>query len=145
MKSVLVLLIFISFFCSPTSEKTENYYPANSSPLENKITTDNLIYIAWACECANWIEENKYNEYEKENKLDDSSIFLEPADSSLILPDTLGYSADIIKFTGQFYTEKGYPKNYPKSEEKPEPARVFRYTNYKVIRSNYRDFVSDKN
>ena len=75
----------------------------------------------------------------------ENSIFLEPADSSLLLPDTLGYSADIIKFTGQFYTEKGYPKNYPRSEQDPEPSRVFRYTNYKVIRSNYRDLVNNKN
>ena len=113
-------------------------------PGENKIKTVNLTYISWACECANWIEENEYDKFEKQGKLAENSIFIEPIDSSLELPDTLGYSADIIKFTGQFYTQKGYPKNYPKSEEKPEPARVFRYTNYKVIRSNYRDFVEKK-
>ena len=156
MKSVWILIISINFYCSPTSEKSDSepnptsksdieYYPANNSPLENGIRTVNLTYISWACECANWIEEGNYDKYSDQDKLAENSIFLEPVDSSLILPDTLGYSADIIKFTGQFYTEKGYPKNYPKSEQKPEPARVFRYINYKVIRSNYRDFVDNKN
>ena len=145
MKSVVVLLILISFSCSPISDKSESYYPANKSPLENKIITVDLFYIAWACDCANWIEEDNYEKYSDQDNMAENSIFLEPADSNLILPDTLGYSADIIKFTGQFYTEKGYPKTYPRSEQNPEPARVFRYTNYKVIRSNYRDFVNNKN
>jgi hypothetical protein len=148
MKFLIAVIIVINCFCSPSSDKKKDnreYYPANKSPLENKIKTVDLIYIAWACECANWMEENEYKKYEDQGKLAENSIFLEPADSSLILADTLGYSADLIKFTGQFYTEKGYPKNYEKSEENPEPARVFRYTHYKVLRSNYRDFVDNKN
>ena len=88
------------------------------------------------------IEEDGREKYSDPGKLPENSIFPETADSSLILPDTVGYSADIIKFTGEFYTEIGYPKNYPKPEQNPEQARVFRYKNYKVIRSYYRDFVN---
>jgi hypothetical protein len=129
----------------PVSKGDIEYYPANNSPLEDNIKTVNLTYISWPCECANWIEEGNYDKYSDHGKLAENSIFLEPVDSSLILPDTLGYSAGIIKFTGQFYTQKGYPKNYPKSEQRPEPARVFRYANFKIIKSNYRNFVIDKN
>jgi hypothetical protein len=154
-RSTIIVLILSNYFCSPSPGKNRQedhpsknnleYYPANKSPLESKIKTVDLTYIAWGCECANWIEANAYDKFEDENKLAENSIFLESGDSSLKLPDTLGYSGDIIKFTGEFYTEKGYPGNYPISEQHPAPARVFRYTSYKVVRSNYRDFVANKN
>ena len=87
MKSILILLILFSFSCSSTSGKKEEdkdlpqkniveYYPANTSSLENKIKTVNLTYISWACECANWIEENEYDKFEKQGKLAENSIFI---------------------------------------------------------------------
>ena len=154
MKFTLTLFIIINFFCTPNEkDKTTDhpapdntdYYPENTSPLESKIRTINMTYIAWGCECANWIENDKYDHYEDENTLAQNSIFLEPADPGLGLPDTLGYSGDIIQFTGQFYSDKGYPKKYPVSEQKPEPARVFRYTSYTVVKSGYEYFKPGKN
>ncbi|OQP60705.1 hypothetical protein A3860_32415 [Niastella vici] len=115
-----------------------------SNSLEEKEQTLELSYIAWACDCANWATSEdiqKYNDTE-EDALAEQSIFIEPADKSLILPDTLGYSMDIIKFTGHFYKKKGFPKEYS-SQEKPDKARVFRYTKYQVIRSNYRESKID--
>jgi len=119
-----------------------SYFKTNS--IENKEQVIELSYIAWACDCANWAtldDIRKYND-DSVDTLADRSIFIEPADTSLILPDTLGYNGDIIKFTGHFYKEKGYPKNY-RSGEKPDKARVFRYTRYQVIESNYKYSKAD--
>ena len=142
MKFVLPLIVALLLSCSdPTS--SPNYYPTYTKNLEDKIQTLELQYIAWACECANWATLSDINKYQDTGILSDHSFFIEPADTSLNLPDTLGYSADIVRFTGQFYQEKGYPKNYEKSEQQVQKARVFRYTKYKVIRSNYREFITD--
>lgn len=107
--------------------------------LVEKEQTIELSYIAWACDCASWATLEDIRKYHDNSgdTLADLSIFIEPADTSLSLPDTLGYNGDIIKFTGQFYKEKGFPKEY-RSQEKPDKARVFRYTKYQVIESNYK-------
>lgn len=107
------------------------------NPLEKEEQTIDLMYIAFACECANWVPTDKV-QYLDNPLLDpsDYSIFIEPAYTNLVLPDTLGYNGDIICFTGQFYQQKGFPKGY-KSYQYPEKARVFRYTDYKIISSNY--------
>lgn len=103
-----------------------------------KVETLDLTYIAWACDCANWASEESMSKYP--HNADDSlaimSIFIEPADSSLVLPDTLGYSGDKVRFTGSFYEYSGFLENY-QSIKSPDKARVFRYTRYKVLKSNH--------
>lgn len=108
--------------------------------LDGKTQTLELTYIAWACDCANWASKEDINRYHDniDNTLANRSIFIEPASQALELPDTLGYSNDIIKFTGQFYKEKGFPKGYD-SFENPEESRVFRYTDYEVVISNFKE------
>src|SRR6188508_2513966 len=109
----------------------------STNSLEEKIQTIELSYIAWGCDCANWAtiaDIKKYND--SGDSLADLSVFIEPVGDSLILPDTLGYNGDRIQFTGQFYKSKGFPKGYS-SNEMPDKSRVFRYTKYKVIESNY--------
>jgi hypothetical protein len=124
--------------CSSNSGD-KSYY--SDKVLEDTIGTLDLSYIAWGCECANWATEADINKLNHDgDKLANKSIFIEPADSSLELPDTLGYSGDLIRFTGQFYKNKGYPKQYVKTEQKVEKAKIFRYTKYEILRSNYRDF-----
>ena len=124
---ILILALLVS--CS--------YFKTNS--LEEKEQTIELSYIAWACDCANWATAEDIQKYHDNSgdSLADHSIFIEPADATVSLTDTLGYNGDIIKFTGQFYKEKGFPKEY-RSQEKPDKARVFRYTKYQVIESNYK-------
>ena len=109
--------------------------------LEEKVKTLELTYIAWACDCAKWATKEDLKKYSTGDALADQSIFVEPANQSLELPDTLGYSNDIIIFSGQFYNEKGFPRGYQSFEE-PEKARVFRYTEYEVVKSNYRESVN---
>jgi hypothetical protein len=98
----------------------------------------------WACECANWATQDVITKYQDTGKLSDHCVFIEPADTSLILPDTLGYSGDIVQFTGQYYIDKGYPKDYVKGEQQVDKAQVFRYTSFKIIKSNYRQSLADQ-
>jgi hypothetical protein len=114
-----------------------------TNTLEEKEQTIELSYIAWACDCANWATvENIGKYYDAGDTLAELSVFIEPANKSLELPDTLGYNNDIIKFTGHFYKNKGFPKDYY-SIEHPDKARVFRYTKYEIIRSNHKFIKSD--
>lgn len=116
----------------------------NKGGLEDKIKTLELTYIAWACDCANWSTDENLERYSENigDTLASKSIFIEPANNSLKLPDTLGYSNDRIKFTGQFYNKIGFPKDY-NSFQDPDKARVFRYTKYEVIRNNYRETIKN--
>jgi hypothetical protein len=142
-----ILIVLITISCtdttSPYKDQKQEFYPTYTRDLKDSIWTLELMYIAWACQCANWITPSEYERYQDIGKLSDHSIFIEPKDRVLELPDTLGYSGDLIRFTGQFFKNKGYPKNYPKTEMRVEKAKVFRYNKYEVLRSNYRDFISD--
>ena len=112
--------------------------------LDNKTQTVEFHYIMWSCACANWATLDNINKYQDTGKLSDHCVFVEPADNTLTLSDTLGYSGDIVQFTGQYYIENGFPKDYIKTEEPVDKAKVFRYTSYKIIKSNYREFINDK-
>jgi hypothetical protein len=127
-KHIITAFILFAFSsCSPGTKK-----------LEDKVQSVRFHYIAWACDCANWATGSDIAKYQDDqgDQLADHSVFMEPANPALTLPDTLGYNGDIILFTGQYYVEKGFPKNY-RSEEPVDKAKVFRYTAYKVIKSNH--------
>jgi hypothetical protein len=96
-----------------------------------------LSYVSWACDCANWATAFDLAKYEG-NELANHCIYVEPASPSLVLPDSIGYNNDKVRFTGQFYNDSGFPKGYS-SQENPEPARVFRYTSYQILQSNFRE------
>jgi hypothetical protein len=132
MKILLFTLFVLLISCSQKENK-----------LEVKSQTVRLRYIAWACACANWVNTDDTTEYKNQDSLADHCVFVEPADSTVALPDTLGYSGDIIEFTGQFYKNKGYPKGYVKMEEPLDSAKVFRYMGYKIIHSHYKDFMNN--
>ena len=132
MKILLFTLSILLISCSQKENK-----------LKVKIQTVRLRYIAWACACANWANADDTTEYKNQDSTADHCVFIEPSYNTSILPDTLGYSGDIIEFTGQFYKNNGYPKGYVKMEEPLDSAKVFRYTRYKVIQSNYRDFMNN--
>lgn len=125
------IILFVFSACSLGTKK-----------LEDKIHTVRFHYIAWACDCANWATGNDIARYQdKDDQLAEHSVFIEPANPALTLPDTLGYNGDIILFTGQYYVEKGFPRNF-RSEEPVDKAKVFRYTAYKIIKSNHRAAIT---
>lgn len=135
---IIPCLVAIPFFRAPVFNETNS--------LNGKMETIELTYIAWASDCANWATKEDLKKYSENigDSLAHRCIFIEPANQSLELPDTLGYSNDIIKFTGQFYDKRGFPKDY-KSLENPDEARIFRYTNYAVVKSNYREYHNLEN
>lgn len=127
--------ILLLFSCSnPATTPLEE----NESLLETNEQTLELTYIAWACDCANWttLEDLRKFSNNPGDTLAELSVFIEPENASLTLPDTLGFSGDVIKFTGRFYKEKGFPGGY-RSFEPVDEARVFQYTSYSVIKSNH--------
>lgn len=114
------------------------FFIINAIPRQLIDTTHKIkvTYIAYGCECANWkiMEDNGTKCSDK----DCDDIFLEPINEKVFIPDTIGYNGDIIELTGKFYSQKGFPKDYY-SEQQPEKARVFQFTDYKVINSNHYD------
>jgi len=120
MRRLFILLIIIPFACT--------------NKLTGKAETVKFKYINWACDCANWIEPDTMAKYRESggDSLADHCVFIEPADSSLKLPNALFNNNTEIAFTGQFYEHKSFSKGY-KSIEYPDKARVFRYIAYKVI------------
>ena len=124
------IILLLSFFFLACEKKQSIILP------KQKI---NLQYVAWACECANWTTLEDVTQIQDENILAKKSIFIEAESDDKELPDTLGYNGDIIEFTGSFYPDLGYPKNYVKTEQKVEKARIFKYSEYKVINSNYKN------
>jgi len=106
--------------------------------LQEEVQSLQLNYVSWACPCANWVTYADLNKYYKNisDSLPTKGIFVEPASSSLELPDTLGYNGDVIRFTGQFYNKKGYPNNETNLKSLRK-GRVFKYTDFEVVKSNY--------
>lgn len=132
----LIVLLFVSCTARGSEDKGD---------LKDEVIHLEMTYIAWACDCANWATLADIKRYSDmpEDSLAYMSVFIEPASEDLALPDTLGYFNDLIRFTGSFYENRGFPKNYS-SIENPDKARVFRYTAYEVLRSNYKHTRSIK-
>ncbi len=135
MKQFFFITIYITILsCSSLTNK-----------LDDKIETVELHYITWACDCANWATIDDINKYNDADKLASHCIFIEPANKSLILSDTLGFNGDRIQFTGQYYKNVGYPKDFFTIEEHVDKAKILRYTSFKIIKSNHRKYINDKN
>jgi predicted RNA-binding protein len=110
MKRITAVLILVSFLTSCSD---------NKGVLVGEVETLEMQYIAWACDCANWATKDDLEKYNGDS-LAEQCIFIEPANEKLELPDTLGYSMDVIRFKGQFYENKGFPRGY-RSQQNPEP------------------------
>jgi hypothetical protein len=62
-------------------------------------------------------------------------FYLEPDNEDLIMPENLQKSNVRFKLVGSFYYDEGLPRFYSMTDgEKPDPARVFKYKRYEVIR-----------
>lgn len=148
MKLILPILFFICSCTtqsdhtkevkSDTTKKAITFKPKiisdSTNTLTGKTETLELEYIDWFCACANWITSRDKKKY-KDNGLAKHTIFIEPADSSLNLPESFNRIEDRIKVTGQFYIRDDYPQGTVQTEEPLEKAKVFRYTNIKVIKA----------
>jgi hypothetical protein len=130
MKFKIIICIFFLFSCS-----------SNSNELEENIQTIQLQNFGGSGECSNWVTTSDVAKFNNvSDRLAEHLIAIESSNPNQVLPDTLGYSDDIIKFTGRFYKNNyGYAKTC-RNRTFIEKGRIFQYTTYEVIKSSYRDF-----
>lgn len=110
---------------------------------QTKQDTIKLEYIAWACECAKWATLDDISRYGNDQNTDSlalMSVYLEPSSDSVELPDTIGFSSDIIELYGNYLPEVGFPNGIMPGEGADE-ARVFRYSGYRIIKSHYSEMM----
>lgn len=92
-----------------------------------------LNYNAISCTCAQWSESKHNNRPDKREY-----FYLERSNSNLINADTLfdGKNFPVqIQVKGKVIAESGYPKDYNLAKGKGDPAKVFRYTEIKVLQN----------
>ena len=134
--SISVLVGFALVFVIIFYFKTQPTFLDEPSQLSGKTETIEVYYVAWACDCAEWIEtrfEKADSNYE--TKAEDC-IFLKAVDKNSEIPESfyLNYHQKKIQLVGQFYVDKGIPASYRmKTEEKPDKAKVFLYEKFKII------------
>lgn len=104
--------------------------PTNT--LSGKIETLELSYLPFGCSCASWIDVKRLKALKEDDTLGDKTIFIEPADSTLIISlDKFDLAQLNIVVKGQFYTKPDYPKGTEETEETGvtfKKVPVFRYT-----------------
>ena len=64
-------------------------------------------------------------------------FYLEPANISIDFENKLNIDSlqiAVIRITGQFYSEQGYPLRFSATKEILGAARVFRYTKMEILR-----------
>lgn len=107
--------------------------------LSEEIDTMEITYIAWACACANWLPEKYFdlNNDKLSETPEDYCIFIEAEKEEMKIPDEyhLGGYQNRIRLIGKFYKDKGISRDYEQpTSQKPEKARVFRYSEIEVIK-----------
>jgi hypothetical protein len=120
-----------------------SYFHLND--LDDKTQTIELSYIDWACDCADWATPEQLNKLADNvnDTLGKVAVYIEPIDKSKELPDSIYWTGTTVKFHGQFYKHKKFPKNYF-SVELPGRAKVFRYDNYEIIKvAKHTEITSD--
>ncbi|WP_428897290.1 hypothetical protein Dip518_001077 [Parelusimicrobium proximum] len=109
-------------------------YPRNT--LEQNSRELEVMYINWACDCADYIELSHFNDPDYE--IDDKDCLFIEAESQDLQDIEDSYKKDpfdkYLKLYGQFYTRPAVSKTYEqKTEECPGKAKVFRYTHIEII------------
>jgi hypothetical protein len=132
----LISIFFISFlFIWFKLHPTFFDYPYHLSEKEETIE---LMYVAWACDCAEWAKPSDVKQFSDNpgDTLSKLSIFIEAAQPELKIPEAykIGCCGNRIRFTGRFYMDKGIGRDYGIQFEKPDKARVFRYTKFELIK-----------
>ena len=145
LKSLMILFLIAVCSCSDISPtmtlqikkdsaiQQPKYLADPANTLDSKIQKLELEYIVWGCACANWITPKDYKKYQ-DSGLAKYCIFIEPSDTTKLFPDSLfHFDKNNIIVTGQFYIKEDYPKGTYETEEQIDKAKVFRYTDLKII------------
>lgn len=131
--SLFIITLALNFYLQSTPTFLDR--PTKLSGITETIE---VHYVNWACDCANFIE-TKYDLNDPNYEVrEEDCIFIEPANAKLKLPERYfekGHFERKLRLTGQFYLKKGIPRFYEqKTPEKPVPARVFRYTEFEMVK-----------
>jgi hypothetical protein len=105
----------------------------STNQLETKVQKLELEYIIWGCACANWITHSDRLKYDT-GGLAKHCIFIEPADKNFFFPASFEPEKNKIIVKGSFYVREDYPKGTIETEEQLEKAKVFRYTEFKIVK-----------
>ncbi len=120
-------------------------YPKVISDSTNKLTDRieklEVAYTAWGCKCPQWIQTKDLHSTDTTKAFIDFHFYIEPAAQGLKLPIYFNSFRHILKIEGQFYEKEDYPQGTIGSKEPMPKAKVFRYTNFKVLDNP--DFKSD--
>lgn len=108
----------------------------STNKLTDKIEQLEVEYTVWGCACPNWIES-------KDNQNNNTTVnylglhfYIEPASKSLKLPTNFNAEKHKLKIKGQFYEKEDYPQGTVGMEEPMPKAKVFRYTELKILNKN---------
>lgn len=122
--ATVVILVFLSFAAAyaPVAFPWDYCYT-----LSEQVVTITVQHIDWACDCSDW---EVLGEPE-DGPLEERTIFIEGEDIDHLLPD--GCWPTLLLLTGQFYQNKGISRRYDLMFEKPDKARVFKYTSAVIV------------
>ncbi len=131
--------VLMAFFCticlSACSQTiaTQVDMSDSTNTLEDSVQTLEIAYTVWGCACPNWIRVSEVENNDTLRPYISYHFYLEPADSTLEIPETFDAATHHLRVTGQFYTKKDYPKGTYPSEEILPKAKVFRYTKVELL------------
>ena len=110
----------------------------STNKLSNKVEKLELEYTVWGCVCPQWIKsDDNYNSDSTKNYYN-LHFYIEPKEDELELPIYFDAFRHRIKLKGSFYEKEDYPKGSVEGEEPMPKAKVFQYTEIKVIdKPNY--------
>lgn len=111
------------------------------STLSDKEETIEVLYVNWACDCANFIDVSLLQEGKDIDEKD--CIFIEPSNDRLTISSDTLYKRQfdyVLKLKGQYYIDEGIPDSYERKIAEPMAvplkAKVFRYTTYEFVRKS---------
>ncbi len=104
--------------------------------LSAELDTMELTYMAYACDCPSWVQLNEHDQKTglKTGLAVDSSYYIEPADTSLLIDNRLMVAGNTIRFIGRKYMNKRIPDNAEFTDPEPPSGIVLRYYSYQVVR-----------
>ncbi len=95
--------------------------------LFGKLETKSLAYIAFACDCPNYVNLSSKDSIGQFRE----AFYIEPAAHELMIPEILRYSSNEFELTGVITQAHGLP-NYGFMDPHPQPGPVFTYWSYKI-------------
>jgi hypothetical protein len=93
--------------------------------------------VDWMCNCANFVDTTKYKTNSVTEPKDNDYFFIESSYADQLDRDYF-IKNKYVKLTGQFYIDKGIPKEFKLGhiEDKPDHARIFKVEKIEYLTTN---------